>query len=104
MSEYNSLEYWIVTGTIYIIGSLIAIVLYYYQSKDYEKKRIEANPYFYDFRNTKESIILAIIGIIAFLFSGIAGVGAGIILIPCLIIFPTFKMNISRAINTMILI
>lgn len=52
----------------------------------------------------KESIILAVVGTIAFFFSGVASVGAGLILIPCCIIFPKFKMNISRAINTMVLI
>lgn len=49
--------------------------------------KIEADPQFYDFRNMKESILLAFFGMISFFCSGIAGVGAGIILIPCCIIF-----------------
>lgn len=47
----------------------------------------EADINFYDFRNMKESFLLALLGMISFFFSGIAGVGAGIILIPCCIIF-----------------
>jgi uncharacterized membrane protein YfcA len=48
----------------------------------------EANPNFYNFRSSKENIYLIIIGCISIFCSGVAGVGAGLILMPCFMLIP----------------
>ncbi|CAD8145513.1 unnamed protein product [Paramecium octaurelia] len=101
--EYSGLWYWISTISIYILGTLILCYLYSKQANDYQQ-HMHNDPNFYQIRPLNQSLLLISIALISFFFSGTAGVGAGLILIPCCILIQRFRMGILKAIRTMIFV
>ncbi|CAD8074614.1 unnamed protein product [Paramecium sonneborni] len=101
--KYSGLLYWIITGVIYTFGFLISYYLYIRQAKDY-KKHMNDDPNFYEIRPLNQSLLLILIGLVSFFFSGISGVGAGLILIPSCILIKRFRMGILKAIRTMVVV
>ncbi|CAD8158817.1 unnamed protein product [Paramecium pentaurelia] len=101
--EYSGGWYWFTTIIIYILGLLFLYYLYQKQANDY-RRHMDDDPYFYEIRPLNQSQLLILIALISFFFSGTAGVGAGLILIPSCILIQRFRMSILKAIRTMIFV